>query len=258
MKITQIRNATQVINYAGVRFLIDPMLAKKDAYPGFARRVRSNIRIPMVDLPLSLDKILDVDAVIVTHTHLDHMDTTAYEVIPKDMPVFLQNTDDENIFKEHGFTNLTILCDKTSFKGIHLIKTKGQHGNNDLYNNPQLAKELGKTCGVVFISDNEEPLYICGDTILIDAVKDTMVKYQPKVVIMNTGFAHALGYGSINCGLEDILTTHRILPNSMIVCTHMEAINHCLVTRKNVIDYAKDNEISEYVFAPKDGETVVI
>jgi L-ascorbate metabolism protein UlaG (beta-lactamase superfamily) len=29
MKITQIRNATQLITYAGKRFLIDPMLAKK-------------------------------------------------------------------------------------------------------------------------------------------------------------------------------------------------------------------------------------
>lgn len=36
MNIMQIRNATQLIAYAGKRFLIDPMLAEKDAYPGFA------------------------------------------------------------------------------------------------------------------------------------------------------------------------------------------------------------------------------
>lgn len=35
MNITQIRNATQLITYAGKRFLIDPMLAPKGAYPGF-------------------------------------------------------------------------------------------------------------------------------------------------------------------------------------------------------------------------------
>lgn len=41
MNITQIRNATQLITYAGKRFLIDPMLAPKGAYPGFpARRMR--------------------------------------------------------------------------------------------------------------------------------------------------------------------------------------------------------------------------
>ncbi len=35
MNITQIRNATLLITYAGKRLLIDPMLAPKDAYPGF-------------------------------------------------------------------------------------------------------------------------------------------------------------------------------------------------------------------------------
>lgn len=41
MNITQIRNATQLITYAGKRFLIDPMLAPKGAYPASpARRTR--------------------------------------------------------------------------------------------------------------------------------------------------------------------------------------------------------------------------
>lgn len=35
MNITHIRNATQRIDYAGKRFLIDPMLADKGAWPGF-------------------------------------------------------------------------------------------------------------------------------------------------------------------------------------------------------------------------------
>ena len=35
MNITHIRNATQIIDYAGKKFLIDPMLADKGAWPGF-------------------------------------------------------------------------------------------------------------------------------------------------------------------------------------------------------------------------------
>ena len=33
MKITQVRNATLLIHYAGTRFLIDPMLAPSGSYP---------------------------------------------------------------------------------------------------------------------------------------------------------------------------------------------------------------------------------
>ncbi len=36
MNITHIRNATQIIHYAGKRFLIDPMLADKGASAGFS------------------------------------------------------------------------------------------------------------------------------------------------------------------------------------------------------------------------------
>ncbi len=72
MNITHIRNATQLITYAGKRFLIDPMLAAKDAYPGFPGTARAEIRNPMVELPVDVSTLLDADAVIVTHTHDDH------------------------------------------------------------------------------------------------------------------------------------------------------------------------------------------
>ena len=51
MNITHIRNATQLITYAGKRFLIDPMLAAKDAYPGFPGTARAEdfteVAVPM-------------------------------------------------------------------------------------------------------------------------------------------------------------------------------------------------------------------
>ena len=33
MKLHQIRNATLIVTYGGKRFLVDPYLAEKDAYP---------------------------------------------------------------------------------------------------------------------------------------------------------------------------------------------------------------------------------
>ncbi|NMU67117.1 MBL fold metallo-hydrolase, partial [Staphylococcus aureus] len=69
MNITHIRNATQIIHDAGKRFLIDPMLADKVAWVGVPGAARSELRKPVVDLPFSRDKIVDVGAVSVTHTH---------------------------------------------------------------------------------------------------------------------------------------------------------------------------------------------
>ncbi|MBS2141015.1 MBL fold metallo-hydrolase, partial [Escherichia coli] len=59
MKIIQVRNATQLISYAGKKFLVDPMLAKQEAYPGFEGTARYDIRIPMPEVPFDLDVRLD-------------------------------------------------------------------------------------------------------------------------------------------------------------------------------------------------------
>ncbi len=94
MNITQIRNATQLITYAGKRFLIDPMLAPKGTYPGFPGTARADIRNPMVELPVDVQTLLDADAVIVTHTHADHWDQYAVELIAKGKPIYVQNDSD--------------------------------------------------------------------------------------------------------------------------------------------------------------------
>lgn len=63
-QMQHIRNATSKISYAGKVFLIDPMLAKKGAYPGFEGTVRSHLANPLVELPMPAQDVLKgVDAV---------------------------------------------------------------------------------------------------------------------------------------------------------------------------------------------------
>ena len=68
---THIRNATGKLTINNTTFLIDPFLAPKDTYPGFEGTFNYQQRMPMVDLPVSMDELLnDITAVIVTHTNL--------------------------------------------------------------------------------------------------------------------------------------------------------------------------------------------
>lgn len=258
MKITQVRNATQILEFAGKKFLIDPMLSAKGVWPGFEGTVRSEIRNPMVDLPMDINTLLGVDAIIVTHTHPDHWDEAAADLIPKNKLIYVQNEGDEALLRSQGFSNLAVLTETSKLGEIELIKTACQHGSTEAYANPQLAEILGDSSGVVFRNPSEKTVYLVGDTIWINAVEESMRKYLPGVVIMNTGWAHVVGYGPIIFGKEDIVKAHLVLPEAQIIATHMEAVNHCLVTRQELREYARINHILDFVTAPADGETVTL
>jgi L-ascorbate metabolism protein UlaG (beta-lactamase superfamily) len=160
MNIQLIRNATLVVQYAGKKFLIDPFLGEKGAYPPFPNSLRQDQNNPLVGLPTSIDNMIsNLDAVIVTHLHLDHWDDAAKEVLPKDVKMFVQNDEDATEVKNVGFQNVEVIKENTTLGDIRLIKTKGEHGRGEIL---QLA---GHVCGVVFKHPSEKTLYIAGDTV---------------------------------------------------------------------------------------------
>lgn len=256
MKLTQIRNATLTLEYAGKRFLIDPILADKEAWPGFPGTARSHLRNPRVALPVTIDELLNVDAVIVTHTHLDHWDEAAQQLIPKDRLIFSQHEADAELIRAQGFTNVRVMDTENDYDGISIIKTDGQHGSDEAYANPEMAAFLGDACGLVFSHADEKVLYIAGDTIWVKPYADSLLAHKPDVVVINAGFAQVDGYGAIIMGTEDILRTHKTLPDAIVIASHLEAINHCLLTRKEIRDFVHQKGIQQSVCIPEDGETL--
>ena len=258
--IQQIRNATLKISYAGTIFLIDPMLAPKGAYPGFEETYRSELRNPLIDLPCTISEIIkDVDAIIVTHTHLDHWDDAAQEFIPKHIPLFVQNEQDADLIRSQGFINIKILDNNTLFNNIHLSKVGGQHGTDTMYAVPDLAKRLGDTMGVIFQGKGIKTLYIAGDTIWCDETTRVISNYKPEIIILNTGYARLKNFdGSIIMGKDDVKHAYQTASNAIIIATHMDAVNHAMLTRKELHEYITKDGIDDRVLVPNDGETIKI
>ena len=256
--LRQVRNATVKISYGGTTFLIDPMLAKKGTYPGFENTYRSNLRNPLVDLTESPTKVIaGVDAVIVTHTHLDHWDDAAQKALPKDIPLFTQHEEDAQLIRSQGFKNVHVLTDEAEFGGVKITKAGGQHGTDEMYAAPPLAKLLGEAMGVVFQAPGYKTLYLAGDTIWRKEVDQTIEKYHPEVIVLNAGKAKVNGFeGAIIMGEEDVLRASQAAKNAKIVAVHMDAVNHMSLTREELRTYVKKQGIETRVDIPEDGASL--
>ena len=256
MQVTQVRNATLLIHYAGTRFLIDPMLSAKGSLPGFEGTANSQLRNPLVELPLPMAEILDVDAVIVTHDHLDHWDPAAQQLLPKHLPLFVQHQKDADSISASGFKDVRLLSEQAEFAGIRLHQTEGQHGNDQVM--AVLAERLGEVSGVVFSHPAEKTLYLAGDTVWNAQVEQALQRHQPEVVILNCGDAQVPGLGSIIMGKEDVAAVYQAAPQATLIASHMEAVNHALLTRNELRDYIGKQGMATRVLVPEDGESIVL
>lgn len=254
VKFQQIRNATIKLKYAGTTFLVDPMLSKKGTYPGFEGTYNSELRNPLVELPMPLNKVVKADAVIVTHTHLDHWDDAAKQSLPKNIPIFAQNEQDAQSIRKDGFKDVRVLKEDTVFKGTHLRKTGGQHGDNAVMQSP-VGEILGTVSGVVFQRAGHKSVYVAGDTVWNRYVEDAIAKHQPDVIILNTGYARVKGFeGSIIMGKEDLLRAYQLAPKATVIGSHMEAVNHAMQSRQELRDYIAEKGMStKRVLVPDDG-----
>lgn len=262
MAVQLIRNATVKVSYGDTTFLIDPMLAEQGTYPGFPGTYRSELRNPLTPLPIPVEEILrGVDAVILTHTHLDHWDEAAQKALPKDIPFFVQDEKDAELLRSQGFLNIRILGNTAEFGGVTISRTSCKHGSDTMFADPTEGEILGSVMGLVFKAPGRKTVYIAADTIWFSGVENAIAEYQPDIIILNTGAA-ALTDEKFRdnpyliMGKEDTLRASKAAPDAKIVAVHMDAINHMTVDRKHVSEYAYEQGIRDRVLIPFDGEVM--
>ncbi len=247
MQIEFLRHATLVVSLAGTRILVDPMLGPAGEMPPIPDTPNPR-RNPLVPLPGAIDAIVaGAEAALVTHMHRDHFDIVAGEVLPKGLPLFVQPEDEERM-RELGFTEVLRVDPSRGWRGIEIVRTGGQHGHGEM------AERMAPVSGFVLRALGEPSLYVAGDTVWCEEVRRTIEAFEPAVIVVNAGAAQFLAGGAITMTAEDVASVCAAAPDATVVAVHMEAINHCLLTRAELRRFLDDREISARVLIPADGE----
>jgi len=244
--LTLVRHATLVLEYAGRRLLVDPMLGEQGSAPAVENTPNQRPN-PLVPLPVPAPKLVaHVDAVLVTHLHDDHFDDTAKRALPRELPLACQPEDAEQLRGE-GFTDVRPVDGTIDMLGISIARTDGRHGTGEI------GEQMAPVSGFVLSAAGEPTLYIAGDTIWCDEVDNALREHAPGVVVVNAGGARFNVGDPITMTPADVIATADATgEETLVVAVHMDAINHCVDTRAALGAATSEPRI----LIPADGEAL--
>jgi L-ascorbate metabolism protein UlaG (beta-lactamase superfamily) len=235
MRVTLVRNATVIVELAGRRILVDPMLDDRGTRPP-VENTANPVRNPTVPLPFPAERVVSgLDAVLLTHRHRDHLDDRGAELTPRNVPVFCQ-PEDEDALRELGLDARPV-ADELDWDGLRIARTRARHGCG------AVAEALAPVSGFVLAG-----LYLAGDTVWYEGVEAAIARHRPRAAVVNAGGASFLEGDPIVMGIEDVREVAARVP--AVVAVHLEAMNHCPLTRAELAAAVPG------VLVPRDGETV--
>lgn len=151
---------------------------------------------------------------------------------------------------------------------IEIIRTEGRHG--DLQEEEVILQLMGKVSGFIFRHRDEPTVFWMGDTIWYEDLEQLILQYKPEIIICHSGGnkfpadSPVLGEnklsrtsGSLIMDKEQTLALCQLAKDSIVIATHLGALDHETVTRKELHDYVKQHQIdAKAFFIPEDGEVL--
>ncbi|SDR21100.1 L-ascorbate metabolism protein UlaG, beta-lactamase superfamily [Pseudovibrio sp. Tun.PSC04-5.I4] len=254
MKLHFLRNATFIIEHKKHRILVDPMLGAVGTIPALSFIRHKRQRNPLVSLPDSAHEQLGgVTAALITHCqrgHSDHLDAAGKKLLlSRKIPTYCR-ADDETFIGRLGIPTVPLLLmQRQRFLDGYITPIPAVHGYG------WIAKLMGPGSGY-FIELPEAPtLYISGDTVLTEDVQNTLITQKPEIAIVAAGNASVDIGKPILMTPEEVLEFTRLAPGR-VIANHLEALNHCPVTREQLRRKAVRMGLQNKLEIPFDGESI--
>ena len=116
---------------------------------------------------------------------------------------------------------------------------------------------MGRVSGFVLQHEKEPTLFWAGDSVLCEAVEQAVRDFRPEIIITHSGGARFPDSDPIIMDEKQTIAVCRAAPNAVVIAVHLEALDHCPVTRDSLRSMAEGaGRPSHRLRIPTDGEVV--
>jgi len=246
MDLRLLRHATFLLTLGGRRILVDPMFAAPSSLPAltFGETRARNPLVPLPPIDLSI-----VDLVVVTHGHFDHFDGAAERQLPRSVAVLAPSPLAARL-RKRGFSGARALEPHNELPSLRVRRVPARHGSG------LVGLAMGSGWGLVLEAPGEPRVYVTGDTLWVPEVEKPLDREQPDVVVAYAGAARFNVGAPITLDAEGVIGLCQRAPKAQVVAVHMEAINHCRLSRKALAERVRSEGLEARVHIPADGESL--
>src|SRR5688572_28540239 len=177
-RIRWIGGPTALLEYAGLRAITDPMLGPRGpnafVLPKHPSSGVLNASVARYTAPASFT-FAGLDAILISHTHADHVDARAKELLPKHLPLVVAAAGADAL-RAAGFSDVRALdwgqSTTISARGatLHVLAVPAHHSHD-----ADVDREVGKGNGYVLEwrgAQGKYRVYWTGDAVLGDETRD--------------------------------------------------------------------------------------
>ena len=211
--ITFIGHSSFLIQLGGRTLLIDPVFAKRLIL--LRRQRHPGLRIK--DLPR-------IDAVLLTHAHMDHLDRPSLRGITKQMrrsghpaPVAIVPKGVEDLVADLGFARVDTLETWQTNEAVDPLRitfTPAKHWGARLF------KDTNRGFGGYVLSDGKTSIYHSGDTAYFSGFTDIRDRLHPQIALLPIGAYFPDSYRAVHTSPEEALRAFRDLDATAMVPMH--------------------------------------
>ena len=210
--VTFIGHSSFLIQMGGRNILIDPVFSSRLVV---LRRFRHpGLRI--ADLP-------QIDLVLLTHAHMDHLDRTSLRKIVGQQlrqyqraPVAVVPVRVDDLVNDLGFRSVetTEIWHTLRHSGIEITRTPSRHWGARMFN------DTDRGFGGYVLRAGPLSLYHSGDTAYFSGFREIGLRLSPEIALLPIGAYHPDSFRSVHTSPEDALQAFKDLGSRTMIPMH--------------------------------------